>query len=143
MCIRLWTSIFLLLLSLYDIVFRKVPNTILISYFTIILAIKISSDFESIPKNLLELFAITVVFLFIFWITKGIGFGDIKLIAVFSFSVGFFKSIYSLLAATLLGIVTFLLGCLFHRKMKEIPFVPFIATGYLACELIGSLKKAL
>lgn len=69
--------------------------------------------------------------------------GDIKLISIFSFSVGFFRSVFSLLFGTMAGIIVslFLIDHKKEREPEKIPFVPFITAGYFTCEILGKNFK--
>lgn len=137
MAIKIWTSVFLLLLTIYDLISQKIPNTVLFSYFLIILTAKIEYDYAHIFQSLLAGLGILALFIFIKVVTKGIGSGDIKLISVLSFSIGFFKVIYSLLFACGFGLLFWFFHQTISAKRKKIPFVPFIASGYFFCDLLN------
>lgn len=70
---------------------------------------------------------------------KGIGMGDVKLIGVMGFYLGF-QVLMSSLVITLSITVLFSLFMLLTKKMSlksEIPFVPFLAVGTITTLLMG------
>jgi len=80
-------------------------------------------------------FFISSVFMILLYVLsrKSVGLGDVKLIAALGLFLGPMKVFYLLFHASWIGAVVVLVGLSIRRlgKNQEIPFVPFIAVGFL------------
>ncbi len=64
---------------------------------------------------------------------KSVGLGDVKLMISLGLFLGPFKSFYLLFHASWIGALAVIIGLLLKKvtRHQEIPFIPFIAAGYL------------
>ncbi len=64
---------------------------------------------------------------------KSVGLGDVKLVTALGLFLGPFKSFYLMFHASWLGALLVVTGLILKKmnKQDEIPFIPFIAAGYL------------
>lgn len=112
------TLIFCLILSILDIREHQFPLIIWI-FFAIIFIV-------FFPSNLINYLWIILALLSEIRDLK-IGSGDFLWLFIASFSLSFFELILLIQISSILGILYFL-----FKKPNEIPFIPFLSTGYLA-----------
>lgn len=126
----------LICLSITDLFHHKIPDVILFSVFLISFVLLISTDYFSISiRTMISLFFFTIFYIIANY-SKGLGFGDVKLIFVTSFCTGFFPTIVAVLYACIFGIAYIML---FQKEKSKIAFCPFISLGYLISEFVGVL----
>ena len=70
---------------------------------------------------------------------NGIGMGDVKLIAVLGYYLGFQVLMSDMVISLLLTVVGGLTSLLIQKKSlrSELPFAPFVATGTMITILLG------
>lgn len=94
----------------------------------------------TITERIIGTFAISLPIFFIAWLTGGMGMGDVKLLAVCGFLLGWKQILLTMIiasvAAALVGV--FLIYINKAGKKSEIPFGPFIALAVLICILAGN-----
>lgn len=121
--------IFCALISIFDIKEYKIPDCALTGCLSIILAIDISSYYSSIIKNLGALLIIVLIFCLIYKFKGGLGFGDVKMIGLTAYVLGFYDSIMALFLACIFGIIYFLIKTPRQESNAKIAFAPFISLG--------------
>ena len=136
MFIKMFCLLFLMILSIYDIRTRKIPNIALAFLFIVLFSIDCITSPAKIPRKLLCSFFFLIVFLLTSLITKGIGMGDIKLAAIIGYCSGFFKTSLILITASVLAVSFFTINILRNKKIEKLPFVPFITLGCIISEII-------
>jgi prepilin signal peptidase PulO-like enzyme (type II secretory pathway) len=126
---------FCLLLSLTDLLYLRVPNLILLCYFPLFLLLRLFTHPEPLVSHLaggaagfLLFFALTLI-----W-PGAVGMGDVKLIGIIGFVLGWRPLLVCLSFGSLLACVAAL--ALFAvrqtRSCSALPFVPFLSAGCLA-----------
>lgn len=72
---------------------------------------------------------------------EGIGFGDVKLVFVSGFFVGWKGMLFALILASIIGSIILLI--IKHKtksgKFKEFPFAPFLSSAFVISTFIGNL----
>ncbi len=130
-----------ILLSAMDIRFRRIPDVILAIWAlaSIIIAALL------FPGGILARFlcsgiSFLAMALFQAWKKNGLGFGDVKFIAVAAFNLGPFHTWLMLICAALLALLYYVLFYLLYLfigrrlgwtalRQKRIPFAPFLSLG--------------
>lgn len=112
-------------LSVIDII-HYIVDPLLLSLFSVIL---LACHLES-----LNIILSTITFCFFlvisFFLPNQLGFGDIKLLAIWSLILSAIQIIWVLFIASLLGILYIIIYNLFHtNKLEKIAFVPFLSIG--------------
>lgn len=127
----------LILISLYlvyfDIKHKRVPNTINIALFLIVLIYKIIFN-ENLLSSLLSGSAAFITFLLIHIISRGkMGMGDCKYTAIIAFNFGYLFWLQSIIYCSLFAIIISLTLLIFKKidRTTPIPFVPFIVAGWI------------
>lgn len=120
---------YLTLISFIDIQTYKIPNILLFLYLITILVFNIFFLSKFLLFNFLSSILIFFLFFLIYKFFGGLGFGDVKLVSLISFSIGFFHSVFAIFIATVFSIITLM----FLRKqgVEKIPFAPFLSLGTL------------
>lgn len=127
--------LYLLVVSVCDVAFGRIPNSVSCFFALAALAVyAVCSPSKIVPAFLCGLFFFSVFF-FVALLTKGLGFGDAKMSAVVGFSSGFFKSSFALLLASFIGVLFFSAASCAGRRIRKIPFAPFAAVGYVLSEI--------
>ena len=128
-----------LVISLIDIQWMIIPNGILIFLFIIGILYQVFFD-KAMIESILGFFAVSVPLFLIHVITGGqMGMGDIKLMAVAGWILGWKKIVLALFLGSVLGSfigITFMLIRIMHRKQR-IPFGPFLSGGIMISALYG------
>lgn len=137
MFISLLFYLYLGLISRSDIKSGTIPNVFVYSLFLTAFALKILTDFNKIGAHLIAAIVVTFILLAVRYFTNGLGLGDVKLLFVTTFCVGFFKSIFAIIVSCLAGIIAFILLKAFKKRILRIPYAPFITLGYLSVDLFG------
>ena len=128
-------SSFLILITLYDIKHKIIPDSFSYSF----LALAFLSKFIFFEINLLDLILslLPALFLFCLWLfSKGrwMGLGDSKLMLGGGIFLGFPGSIYAVLLGFWIGAlfgISLLLGSTRITIKSEIPFGPFLVLGII------------
>ena len=129
-----------LIISLIDIQWMIIPNGVL--FFLFIVGILYQLFFEkAMMESSIGFFAVSVPLLIIHIITGGqMGMGDVKLMAVVGWILGWQKIVLALFIGSVLGSIigiTFMVVKIIHRKQR-IPFGPFLSGGILISALYGN-----
>lgn len=128
---------FLSILSFIDCKMYKISEEIFISLLIIVTSFYIKTCYEIIIVK----FIIGLIFFIIFSIiavcTKGLGFGDVKIISLLGFITSFFKNLFICFVASLLGIIYFLIEKANKKTHEKIAFVPFLTMGYIVIEIFA------
>ena len=118
----------LLAVALYDMDTMIIRNRYLIMLMVMSFVV---TDFCFIGNHLLGIVIISIPMRIIAVITKGFGFGDVKLMAVCGFLLGWDRAILSFVLGCMTGSVYagYLLLCKKAGMKSEMPFGPFLALG--------------
>src|SRR5699024_3732009 len=136
----------LIVISFIDINFQVIPNSINVLLFITAILYKIFQHllYSTWPKMFNSILGLIIsggVFLLIAILSKGgIGGGDIKLIGVLGFILGFKMSILNMVLSFLLGAIisVFLLLLNIKEIRDQIPFGPFICLSFIVTVLWGN-----
>ena len=130
----------MIIVSISDIEYMVVPDTVLIVFFPILLVLSIVAPIGTWYDGLLGgVFGFVFMVLIAYYGKKrfkqdALGGGDIKLYVLIGLFLGWQLVFLSLFFAALLGII---IGKSVLRKMNPIPFVPFIFAGSLLAYWFG------
>ena len=127
--------IYLTAASLCDIRYGRIPNYLTISAFVIIITYDLIFSLSAIPLHLVCSLFFLIVFLTARFITKGIGYGDIKLAAVTGYCMGFIKTSSIFIISALLGITIFCLLRVKGKRIMTLPFAPLAAAGFVISQI--------
>ncbi len=135
----------LIVISVIDFKFQIIPNSL--NIFLIIIGIiykglyfTLYGILPDILNSIIGLIIPSIIFLIIAIVSKGgIGGGDIKLIGVLGFILGFKLSILNVFLSFILGAIISIFLLLFKIKGKKdaIPFGPFICLAFMITVLWG------
>lgn len=128
----------LLLLSIIDLLTYEIP--IQINYFIGILGIvRILTDPANLMSYLIGFFCISGFLYIIYVLTKGkgIGGGDIKLMAVSGLVVGFPNIVVAFLIGCILGSVIHTIRCKVSKADHVLAFGPYLSAGLVISILFG------
>lgn len=128
----------LLLLSIIDLLTYEIP--IQINYFIGILGIvRILTDPANLMSYLIGFFCISGFLYIIYVLTKGkgIGGGDIKLMAVSGLVVGFPNIVVAFLIGCILGSVIHTIRCKVSKADHVLAFGPYLSAGLVISILYG------
>ncbi len=135
--------LFLYYFLLTDIYFLHVPNLALGFFLTIILIFQFLNQavlFATI-QLIISFIAYSACYYFV---KKGFGLGDIKILIILGTAVGFATSYKIFIYALTIAAISLGVACLTHKisRKKMIPFVPFIFLGYLSylCLKVGGFE---
>lgn len=130
----------LAVITLTDLEWRIIPNKVLIAGAAICLAIAIPTDPGGIPERLIAAAAAGgVFFLIVLAYPRGMGLGDVKLVATMGLFLGRAVApaiLAGLLAGSVIGLALIATRGAEARKMT-IPFGPFLAIGGIVGLLAG------
>lgn len=132
--------IIIILLAITVVDFRKmeIPDSLVLAL--IPLAIASAFDGRSIVHRIIGIFIVSVpMAVLALVIDSSFGGGDIKLIAVCGFLLGYDRTLAAMFIAILLGgtVATVLLLLGKKDKSAHIPFGPYICAGVIAALLFG------
>lgn len=139
-CIEISFIILLVIVSIYDLITKKIPNEFVLILLFLAIINLLSNNFTL--RKIIEHTLYTIIFTFLLIIIRkitynGIGFGDIKLLSTTTLYYGIINSFFALFIATVLGILFLLAKKIFGDfDYKRIPFAPFICFGYGVVSLI-------
>ena len=126
--------------SVIDIRHKRIPDWIVFSGVTVLLALRFFS-FEDPPGRLvLEMLLGPMIFLGIRLLTKGkLGMGDVKFAALMAVFVGFPGWFIAAGLASLLGLIFALPGIVFGslNESSRIPFAPFLTVGSIGAYFVN------
>lgn len=117
------------LICFFDFRYFIIPDILLIALFLWTAACFFAFDQAVIAGHLASAVVLFFIFLFIFKFTRGLGFADVKFVSCLCFATGFFKALSACFCACLLGLCVFFVARIFHRKIKRLPFAPFLTAG--------------
>ncbi len=132
---KVFVLVYLLLISIIDSKTLCIPNTILLSLFSSVFFLDIKHAYYLIPSKLITGILFFLIFFGIALFTKGLGYGDVKLIAILGYCTSFFDTIIIGLIASGIGLLYFLLKYINKQKLQKIAFAPFLSIGYFLTEL--------
>lgn len=121
--------IFLIFITFSDIRCYKIPDVLVFSLMLFLLSYDIGHAFELTFYNILCAVFFFAIFYVLYRCTKGIGFGDVKLITVLSYGLGFFNLVFIISISALLGLAYFAVNV--NKSIRRIPFAPFLLLGFL------------
>ena len=127
--------LYLAVISFFDLRTGRIPNFITFGFSALMLFTTVFTTPSKILVRLLCAAFFFLLFLYIAMFTKGLGMGDVKLAAVIGYCKGFFATSLIFILACLGGILFFLFCYFLKRKLKKIPFAPFVTAGYLISEI--------
>jgi leader peptidase (prepilin peptidase)/N-methyltransferase len=130
----------LAVITLTDLDLRIIPNKVLIAGAVLCLAIAIPTDPSGVPERLIAAAAAGgVFFLVVLAYPRGMGMGDVKLVATMGLFLGRAVApaiLAGLLAGSIIGLALIATQGAQARKMA-IPFGPFLALGGIVGLLAG------
>ena len=135
----------LFIISLYDFLYYRIPNKILIPLSIIVIFEMIIS--KCTIQIYIHKFLVGIIFVLILVVVKcltkgGMGLGDIKLIFVTSLYFGLVKSYIALFIACFFGLLMILICKIFSKGISfKIPFAPFLSAGYFLIEVVCRIFK--
>ncbi|WP_223702932.1 prepilin peptidase [Sutcliffiella deserti] len=136
-----WTLIsMLIIIVITDIHYMLIPNKILLFFFVLFILERIFIPYQSIPDHLIGLaVGFAIPFLVALVSKGGMGGGDIKLFAVLGFVLGWEQVILTFFLASLIGMLVAIVGMLFGKIKKGVPFPfgPSIAAAALISYFTG------
>ncbi|MDL2228720.1 A24 family peptidase [Treponema sp. OttesenSCG-928-L16] len=138
---QLFLILFLLLISLIDGRTCRIPDILLVSLLGVLLFFDRSEGNSFFIDRGMAALVNFCLFLFIFYRTGGLGFGDVKYAAVLGYALGFEKSLGALMCAASAGLLIYVMGMGFFRweHGTRIPFAPFLSFGAI-CSVHGFLR---
>ncbi len=131
----------LVIITVSDMYYQIIPDTILLVFFPVILILRLLSPIEMWYDGLLGgLLGFGFMYLIALYGKKrfkkdALGGGDIKLYLIIGLVLGYQTVFLSLLFASLIALIY---SFIFRKKGKYLPFVPFIAIGSLLSYFFGN-----
>lgn len=139
-CIEISFIILLVIVSIYDLITKKIPNEFVLILLFLAIINLLSNNFTL--RKIIEHTLYTIIFTFLLIIIRkitynGIGFGDIKLLSTTTLYYGIINSFFALFIASILGILFILCTKKKNQNFSvKLPFAPFICFGYGVVSLI-------
>lgn len=139
---------FILPLSLYDIEHYQIPNKILIIMMASVMIIICLQYLPIIPFQQNEPYiqcssvyifikgAIILLLHLFYFLTKSIGYGDIKILSILSIILDPSYFVAMFLMMYIVGGLCAIVFLCYKSEIKKIPFVPFIFAGYILVVLL-------
>ncbi len=130
----------LLVITLIDIRYKIIPNSILIFLMIIGIVYVVLVD-QKFISSIIGFFAVSLILLIIAVISNGqMGGGDIKLMAVCGFIIGWQKILVALLIGSVFGSIigVILIILKINKKKQQIPFGPYLSAGVFVAALFGT-----
>lgn len=135
---------YLILLSLCDLFWKKIPNAMLMAFFVSVFCSDISFVYGTIIFRLLSALVFFGIFFLIAFFTNGLGAGDAKLAGVLGYCNGFIRTSVILGGAAVIGILFYIIYSVFRKKIRFIPFAPFVlAAFFVYVMLAGRINEIL
>ncbi len=128
----------LLVLSVIDIRIQEIPVSINIFIFTLgILRLLINRN--DVLEYVIGFFTVSGFLLLVYWVTKGrgIGGGDIKLMAVAGLFIGFKAIIVALILGCILGSIIHIFLMVTLKKGNVLAFGPYLSMGIFISMIYG------
>lgn len=121
-------------IAVYDIKTFRIPDIALIAFAVVMIIMEGSQPYAFLFSRLATAAASFFLFGAVWYITKGIGLGDVKYAALLGYLLGPDKLVITFIVTALLSVVIYLAGVtLFHwTKTKKIPYAPFLSAGAAA-----------
>ncbi|WP_417899424.1 A24 family peptidase [Bacillus haimaensis] len=136
-----WTLIsMLIIIVITDIHYMLIPNKILLFFFLLFMFERIFIPYQTLPNHLIGLLVGFAIPALVAMLSKGgMGGGDIKLFAVLGFVLGWKMVILAFFLSSLIGMIAALIGMLFGKVKKGVPFPfgPSIAVAALISYFVG------
>lgn len=130
----------LLVISLIDYKHYIIPNGLVV-FIGFLGIINLVFDYNNWMTYLIGFFAVSI-FLFIIAVVTGgkMGGGDIKLMAVAGFLLGWQKIILALMIGSIVGAIIglVLIRMKVIKREQQVPFGPFLAFGIMLAAILGS-----
>lgn len=118
-----------------------IPDSVLIFVAVVLMGTDVFLCPERILIKILFAFLMFFILLSVFFVSGGIGGGDIKLICLLTYGTGFFATVAGLFFACISALVfCFIKKELCAEKVKRVPFAPFVSASVLLCSLF--IKEA-
>lgn len=139
-CIEISFIILLVIVSIYDLITKKIPNEFVLILLFLAIINLLSNNFTL--RKIIEHTLYTIIFTFLLIIIRkitynGIGFGDIKLLSTTTLYYGIINSFFALFIASILGILFILCTKKKNQNFSvKLSFAPFICFGYGVVSLI-------
>lgn len=139
-CIEISFIILLVIVSIYDLITKKIPNEFVLILLFLAIINLLSNNFTL--RKIIEHTLYTIIFTFLLIIIRkitynGIGFGDIKLLSTTTLYYGIINSFFALFIASILGILFILCTKKKNQSFSvKLSFAPFICFGYGVVSLI-------
>lgn len=135
---------YLILFSLCDLFWKKIPNAMLLSFFASVFCSDISFAYGTMLLRLSCAVLFSAIFFLVAYCTNGLGAGDAKLAGVLGYCNGFFRTSLILGIAAFLGILFYVLYSIFRKKITNVPFAPFVLAAYFVYAMFaGSVNEIL
>ena len=128
--------LYLIIISFFDLRTGHIPNLFTFGFLILMFVIDVVTNPKIIPAHLICAVFFFLLFYGVSYFTKGLGIGDVKLAAVLGYYLGFFKTSFVFISACFIGVMFFLIGHIVKKRLKTIPFAPFVAAGYIASEVV-------
>lgn len=129
---RYWLLIiFGLFISVHDCMMLKISNKLLVLFFALMILCDIKKPSDFFIERLWTAGICFSIFMFIYYCSSGMGFGDVKYAAVLGYAVGIEAILPAFLFSALGAIVIYVLGILLFRWKgnTKLPFAPFLTFG--------------
>ncbi len=136
MLFQIFFLIFLIILSIYDIKTRRIPNKLIGLFSIIILLVDFFTAPLTIPLKLLKAFLFFLIFYIVSIYTQGLGMGDVKLATLIGYYSGIIHTSIIFITGSVLGILFYIVLCIYKRKDNKIPYAPFVTIGYFISEIV-------
>lgn len=135
----LYCALFSLLLVLAVVDWRtfEIPNGLNLAILALGL-VQLCADWENRTLYLIGMCSVSLLFLALWWLTKGagLGMGDIKLMATAGLLLGWPRILLSMLAGSVTGAVIHLIR-MRHGAGRKLAFGPYLAAGIWFSALLG------
>lgn len=135
----LYCALFPLLLVLSVIDWRtfEIPNGLNLAIL-VLGAVQLAADWGNWPVYLIGMCSVSLLFLALWWLTKGagLGMGDIKLMAAAGLLLGWPRILLSMVAGSMAGAVIHLIR-MRHGAGRKLAFGPYLAAGIWFSALFG------
>lgn len=127
-----------LFIGIVDFRKQKIPNLLLLVLLSLLIIVDFLVEPRIIPFRLLTGIVAYGLFLLIYWIKGGLGYGDVKYTGVIGYFLGPEQIINGLLYAVLFGFIYWFIGNLIFKWGKEhrFPFGPWLSCGAIAAGLL-------
>lgn len=132
MTLHFFSFLYLSVISIFDLRTGRIPNLLTAGFFVAM----IWSDIFTNPEKILHHLICAVFFFTVFavtaFVTKGLGFGDVKAASVLGYGTGFLRGCTVFVFASIAGIIFFATLNILKKKDEKIPFAPLMLAGFAA-----------